>query len=171
LNAIVAIALPVYLNRNTFLDELIGDYSLFDWLVDCSIAAFLVSAIIVLFWLYRAHANMREAAVVGLRFTPGWSVGWYFVPLANLVMPFLAMKELWQGSHGQEVNPSASAPGILWFWWIAWLASSFSGFGGEWSMLDCVSFAATTLSAGALYQIVGQIEAHQPDMSVDVVFE
>ncbi len=170
-NCIMAIAVPVYLSGPTILDELIGGLSLLEWLVSGSFIALVVSAITISFWLYRAHSNMREAGVTGLRFTPGWSVGWYFIPLANFVMPFLAMKELWQGSHGQAIDESTSAPSILWFWWLAWLAASITSFGDEFTLLDSVGFAATALSAGALFQILGQIEAHQPNMSVDAVFE
>ena len=45
---------------------------------------FMISAIFVGMWIYRAHANLRLVDVDGLIFTPGWSVGWYFVPVASL---------------------------------------------------------------------------------------
>ena len=31
-------------------------------------------------------------------FTPGWSVGWFFVPIMNPWKPFQAMREIWQAS-------------------------------------------------------------------------
>src|SRR5688572_5676802 len=43
-----------------------------------------VSIIVVGMWIYRAHANLSDAGVDGLEFTPGWAVGWYFIPIANL---------------------------------------------------------------------------------------
>jgi len=56
-----------------------------------------------------------------MSFTPGWSVGWYFVPIANLFKPYLAMKEIWQRSHKDQSVSSA----ILGLWWAAWLISYF----------------------------------------------
>src|SRR5687768_18623297 len=41
---------------------------------------FVVSVVVVALWIHRAHANLRDAGVGGLEFTPGWAVGWYFIP-------------------------------------------------------------------------------------------
>lgn len=82
---------------------------------------FFVSIVCVGRWIYRAHANLADAGVDGLGVTPGWAVGWYFVPLANLVMPFQAMRELWTASHA-ELDPfSSPAPGLVKAWWAAWI--------------------------------------------------
>src|SRR5690349_10381798 len=34
--------------------------------------AMLVCVVLVCMWLYRAHANLHEAGVDGLEYTPGW---------------------------------------------------------------------------------------------------
>src|SRR5687767_1529604 len=62
---------------------------------------FVASVVVVAMWIHRAHANLRDAGTDGLEFTPGWAVGWYFIPFANLIKPFQAMRELWNASHGQ----------------------------------------------------------------------
>src|SRR5688500_9582042 len=41
---------------------------------------FVVSVIVVAMWIHRAHANLRDAGLDGLEFSPGWAVGWYFIP-------------------------------------------------------------------------------------------
>ncbi|HHL31367.1 MAG TPA: DUF4328 domain-containing protein, partial [Oceanospirillales bacterium] len=64
---------------------------------------FLISAIIILNWLYKANQNAHQLGAKNMQFTPGWSIGWYFVPLASLFKPYQAMKELWQTS----IKPSA----------------------------------------------------------------
>src|SRR6478735_8387327 len=51
---------------------------------------FAISAVPVAGWIYRAHANLREAGVAELRYSPGWSVGSFLVPLVNLAVPFWA---------------------------------------------------------------------------------
>src|SRR5262245_55917536 len=54
----------------------------------------LIATVPVIGWIYRAHANLHEAGLDELRYSPGWSVGSFFVPLINLVIPFRAMREL-----------------------------------------------------------------------------
>lgn len=88
-----------------------------------AIAAFLssiVTMILVSVWIYRGHANLR-AAGYEKQFTPGWAVGWFFVPFANLVMPFRAMRELWNLSHNLVNSQDAPAPSELTKWWACWL--------------------------------------------------
>src|SRR5262249_29946861 len=46
------------------------------------------AGIALLVWVYRANRNARALGAEGLAYSPGWSVGWFFVPLANLVMPY-----------------------------------------------------------------------------------
>lgn len=74
-------------------------------------------------WIYRAAANAQAIAPAEGRITPGWSIGWFFVPFANLVMPFRAMRQTWNGLHG---NPSLTdgMPGWTLIWWLAWLLSN-----------------------------------------------
>lgn len=47
---------------------------------------FVAGAVAWLIWQRRANLRLRAAGREGLRFTPGWSIGWFFVPFANLVM-------------------------------------------------------------------------------------
>ena len=41
--------------------------------------------VVVLFccWIYRANCNARALGAQGMSFTPGWSVGWFFIPIAS----------------------------------------------------------------------------------------
>jgi hypothetical protein len=50
-------------------------------------------------------------------------VGWWFVPLANLVKPFETVRELWKASHGVARRSLNTWPVIGW-WWALWLAGS-----------------------------------------------
>ncbi len=76
-------------------------------------------------WIYRAAANVVAAGIAGFDFTPGWAVGWYFVPFANLVQPFRAMRQIWNASHagGSDLDRGDA---ILTLWWTVWLASNIS---------------------------------------------
>lgn len=78
-------------------------------------------------WIVRAHKNLRAFGITDATYTPGWALGWFFVPIANLVQPFQAMKELWQASHvGAEWSKSSSTK-IVNSWWCLWLLSSVYG--------------------------------------------
>jgi hypothetical protein len=76
------------------------------------------------------NAMALGASYLKFDFSPGWSVGYYFVPFANLVAPYRALKEAFQASH-PEFRPArqrlewVSAPKFLPVWWTLWLANGF----------------------------------------------
>jgi hypothetical protein len=86
--------------------------------------AMVASIVVVALWIYRAHANLRAAGVEGLAFSPGWAVGWYFIPIANLFKPFQAMRELWNTTHGQSGGYTEPADSLLTAWWGTWIAGN-----------------------------------------------
>ena len=81
--------------------------------------------ILVLTWIYRANYNARQLGAADMRFTPGWAVGWYFIPIAWFWMPYLAMREIWRAS----VNPSDLGAAPVWpllrWWWGLWIVPSW----------------------------------------------
>ncbi len=85
------------------------------------IAVILANASFVLTWIHRANHNARHLGADGMRYTPGWAVGWYFVPIAWFWKPYQAMKEIWKASADpadwgrQDVSP------LLLWWWILWI--------------------------------------------------
>lgn len=87
-------------------------------------AVFLICVVLVARWIHRAHANLRDAGVDGLEFTPGWAVGWYFIPFANLFKPFQAMRELWTASHAEVDRFGGEAPSEVKWWWGAWISGN-----------------------------------------------
>lgn len=86
--------------------------------------AFICSVILIGMWIHRAHARLHAAGIEGLEFSPGWAVGWFFVPIANLLKPFQAMKELYNTSVNDEDRFNADAPAILTGWWATWIVSN-----------------------------------------------
>jgi hypothetical protein len=75
-------------------------------------------------WIYRMNANARALGADYMRFTPGWSVGWYFVPLACLWKPYEAMKEIWRAS---KVSKRSQNDRIVGWWWGGWIVSNILG--------------------------------------------
>ncbi len=92
-------------------------------------------AVMVLFliWEYRSFNNLSALKARNLEFSPGWAVGWWFIPFANLVKPFQAIRELWNESdpdfdeETSFLHTSAGTPEIIGFWWASFLISGFIG--------------------------------------------
>jgi hypothetical protein len=84
------------------------------------------TAFLVLKWIFRADKNLHARNVPGLTFTPGWCVGWFFVPIAGLWKPYQAMKEIWSASL-DPANRSVERPAMLPLWWALYLISNFAG--------------------------------------------
>jgi len=90
---------------------------------------FLVTGVIFLRWTYLANRNAHSLAATDLDFTPGWAVGWYFIPIATLWKPYQALKETFKASHpdyGEDWR-RAPHPGLLPLWWTLWILSTFVG--------------------------------------------
>jgi hypothetical protein len=91
--------------------------------------AYVVAVVFICMWCHRANNVAHALGRQGMAFTPGWTVGWWFIPFANLVMPFRVMKELWQTSR-QGADPIAwkarPASGKIGGWWACYLLSGFT---------------------------------------------
>jgi Domain of unknown function (DUF4328) len=96
------------------------------------VLAYFLTSVLFLRWTYLVKKNAMAlgASYLEFDFSPGWSVGYYFVPLANLVAPYRALKETFQASH-PEFRPHAQRlewsdpPKLLPLWWALWLANGF----------------------------------------------
>lgn len=95
---------------------------------------FLGGVVCFLIWLHRAHKNLQSLRAQHLEFTPGWAVGWWFVPFANLVKPFQVVREVWcESDPSVPDGPSFlaaslhSAPVYMGFWWAAWILMNVVG--------------------------------------------
>jgi len=84
-----------------------------------------VTGIVFLMWIHLANRNARGLGAQGMTFTPGWSVGWYFIPVANLWKPYQAMKQIWQASANPGAWQSQKPPNLLSVWWTLWVISHF----------------------------------------------
>ncbi len=78
-------------------------------------------------WQHRAQHNARELSSTRLDYTAGWAVGWWFVPFANYVKPFSAVREMWRASAGSIGWRSEPSWHVLGWWWGTWVASNLLG--------------------------------------------
>lgn len=81
---------------------------------------FIACAVAILLWIHRSCHNARVRSR-SLRCTPGWSIGWYFVPIANFWMPYRAMRQIWRSTAEQAGNPTNRAGLLLGAWWTLWI--------------------------------------------------
>lgn len=88
------------------------------------LVVFVITLIVWLVWQHHAQDNLVRRGVAGLRFTPGWAVGWWFVPFANLVKPYQTMRELRLASADPEGWREAKGPPVLMLWWLTWIVGN-----------------------------------------------
>lgn len=84
-------------------------------------SALSIAQIIVgLVWFYRASDNVTRRGLSDRKWGPGWAVGAWFIPLANAILGFLAIREIWRGSQ-PEARPDAwhgiAIPAWINTWW------------------------------------------------------
>jgi hypothetical protein len=137
-------------------------------------AVFFAAAIATLRWLYLAKTNAFAFGAEDMMVSPGWAIAWFFIPFANLVMPFVAMRETWKASAEPRDWQAAPAPVTLLLWWAAWLGAGAAGvvafrltadFGKDAVATAQILFLAADLlsvvSALLLARIVAAIQAMQ----------
>ena len=98
--------------------EIISRLSILFLLIFCG------GGIIVFKWIKLANQNVRALGAKNLSFTPGWSVGWFFIPVANLFKPFNAVNELWSASHSPENWQADDKNRAVQKWWGLWIVSN-----------------------------------------------
>ncbi|MEQ1828704.1 MAG: DUF4328 domain-containing protein [Pirellula sp.] len=79
------------------------------------------------YWINRSHQNVRWFGAQNLSITPGWAVGYFFVPIFNLFRPYVAMSELHKSSHNPIAWTKSDSGGLTSLWWALWILAGFLG--------------------------------------------
>jgi hypothetical protein len=87
----------------------------------------IATMIVFSMWIYRANFNSRALGAKNMKFTPGWSVGYYFIPFLNLWRPYQAMKEIWKTSKNPTAWEGEERGAILPWWWLLFLVAGMLG--------------------------------------------
>ena len=96
--------------------------------------AFIITAVFFCIWIYRAHKNLLSLNSHNLKYTPGWAVGWFFIPIFSLFRPYQVTREIWKASDPRTDITNGTtwrnAPGspLLGWWWALWIIASFGGY-------------------------------------------
>ena len=72
-------------------------------------------------WLYLSSKINHLLEIKNLQYSPGWCVGWHFIPFASLVMPYRALKEIFRASFNKENWEKEEIPHDFPAWWTTWL--------------------------------------------------
>lgn len=90
-----------------------------------SIGAFIAAIVMTIRVTYRMMRNLHRIGSGHASISPFWSVAFYFVPFANLVMPASAVTEIWKGTFADlEDGPPPEPNGAIAWWWGPWLIAN-----------------------------------------------
>jgi hypothetical protein len=119
---------------------------------------FIAVAVLFIIWFYRAYKNLTVVGTAGPRRSVGWTIGAWFVPFLDLVLPKLMLDEVWRGSDPAAPDAARSSPVPLyhhlwwWVWVVAFLLSIVIGVESGISSFDAAlegdGAAVTTANAG-----------------------
>jgi hypothetical protein len=73
------------------------------------------AAVAVPMWMHRAYRNLPALGEQGMRWSPAWAAGAWFIPFANFVIPYRVMRELWSSFGDGQTLPQR--------WWTAWIGA------------------------------------------------
>lgn len=143
-----------------------------------SLVGFIGAAIAVPVWMHRCYRNLPALGAAALGWSPAWAVGAWFIPIANLVLPYMVARELWAKASGSPVQSSS----LLGLWWAACIAAvvinlignfhgnlqagnveTRIGLGTGGSALSNTLAAVASMVAGVLLTIIQRITRRQRD--------
>lgn len=146
----------------------------FNWIHTVVLVAlallFIITIVLFCIWTNKSMKNawaLRENSYLPTM-TPGWAVGFYFIPIVLLWKPFQGMREIWQVTFRDRRDVV-----LLRWWWGFWLISNFADNIGlrlpvdtfaELAVSSYYDAATSLLSLAAgilLIRIVGQVTAKQ----------
>ncbi|MFG2295822.1 DUF4328 domain-containing protein [Streptomyces sp. NPDC048603] len=118
----------------------------------------LATGVVFLIWFYRVRVNGGMFRPDGFfRRTSGWAVAAWFLPFANLVMPYGIAKDTWHASTqygpGGEYREVATAPVTA--WWTAWAVGSVFDYIAD--EVYGVAESAEQVRSAALFGAVGDL--------------
>lgn len=124
---------------------------------------FVSTGIFFMIWFRLAYKNLRGLGIRGQSYSPGWAIGYFFVPFLNLVRPYEIAQEIWKGSQppGEvEDDPSdwkkRPRSGAILAWWLTWLLANILA-NAQFRILDTPNFRPDQLKPGFMLGIASHV--------------
>jgi hypothetical protein len=120
----------------------------------------LLAAVAFSLWIHRATSNGPALGGAQLRFTPGWAVGWFYVPIANLFRPFQVVSEVWRTSDPRvgmttaEQRAAMKVSPLVTAWWTLFVLAALIS---RYVFFSIRSDTADSLHGAAIADIVGSV--------------
>jgi hypothetical protein len=121
------------------------------------IAAYVFTGVVFLVWLHRVVVNNTVLGAGPGRFTSREAVGVWFIPLIDLVLPLLVVRDAWRAADPMRLHSTLDerrrtrVPLYVSAWWVVFVAASF------------VTYASGLAATGAANPLVG---LHSTSMAV-----
>jgi hypothetical protein len=126
----------------------------------------LVIIVLFIIWQYRAAKNNEALDRRNPRFGPGWSIGAWFIPFANLVIPVMILQDLWRGAtpttpRGDPRWRSVQGSWLIGVWWAALLVSllRFGASSADNASLDDIERSNTVALVGVVATVIAAVLA------------
>lgn len=112
-------------------------------------------------WQYRARLNLQGFGVYNLQWAPGWSIGGWFIPLANIIVPILVLNEIDKATAARAAAADESGIGwggkdtnraIFMLWAIGWPLRGVVSYGA-------LALASTTAAGSIALRLAVEIFA------------
>jgi uncharacterized protein DUF4328 len=117
-------------------------------------------------WSVRAATNARALSEHVFEFTPGSTIWWFFVPFANLVKPYQAVKEI---DLASEPDSGPSGASIVGLWWGMWILSRIvSRIGSDVPSLGAAWFALDAAAALVAILMIRRINENQRKKQMEI---
>lgn len=128
------------------------------------LATFVAAGFAWLAWSSRTVDNEDGLGIGPSKVTPALAIAWWFLPIANLIMPYLVHREIYQRYHQGLVVGT----GIVTLWWLVYIGCNLFGFFVAWIWLPAITFPE--LQSGlTLFAIAGLANALSGMIAITMV--
>jgi hypothetical protein len=133
LNVLVYRMIDGSLKGKTPVQNQTAAYELENLFVLVQSALMIATAVAFCIWTFQAYKNLTRLRVRGLKHSPGWAVGYFFIPILNWFKPCVVFVEMWRASAPTAAadDPTAwqrtNGASLVGLWWICWIASRILG--------------------------------------------
>lgn len=109
------------------LNDLIDAEDTWSSLLGLGFVGVIAALVLVIVWLYRVHGQVSSLGATGIRLPRGFTIGAWFIPLANVVLVTLMLSDYDRSARANGL-PIGSAwkqrrtPLVVWLWLVSSIA-------------------------------------------------